>query len=85
MASMSNIKVALDISDINKIVRLRCMSINCKHNTANTSHGESIGLCNMKYICLSESGACLSIDPATKDRKDGITTIQTKKGVRDER
>jgi hypothetical protein len=62
MAEMK-MKVTLDLSDVTRIVQVYCTALDCDHNTANRSHGQSIGHCDFKHICIDEDGKCLAYVP----------------------
>ena len=42
--------IRLDTADLDKLCKVHCMALECANNTANRSHGESIGLCNCKHV-----------------------------------
>jgi len=44
---------------------LHCDALNCRHNTANRSHGESAGLCDYKHVTLSNDGTCEDFELAS--------------------
>ena len=62
MAEMK-MKVNLDLSDVTRIVQVQCMALDCEHNTANRSHGQSIGHCDYKHICVGVDGKCNAYMP----------------------
>ena len=42
---------------------LHCEALDCKHNTANRSHGESAGLCDYRHTAIGDGGMCLDFEP----------------------
>ena len=58
----NDIRVKFDIGELRKLVVIHCNAFACSHNTANRSHGESIGLCDYKHIVVDENGKCTACD-----------------------
>lgn len=52
------LKVNLSLEDVTRVVSVYCMALHCEHNTAQRSHGQSIGHCDYKHICVSKDGKC---------------------------
>lgn len=57
MAGLS-MKIRLDMDDVERVVQVHCMMMDCPHNTRNCSHGQSAGFCNLKHVCIGKDGRC---------------------------
>ena len=60
----SHMTLTLDISSLNALCQLYCQALDCAHNTAQRSHGTSIGHCDFKHLCLTSGGNCKSYKPS---------------------
>lgn len=55
--------------EIEPIVKLRCMAVNCKNNLINAANVPSnrMAYCNLKQILIGNNGWCTYYEPVAKE------------------
>jgi len=66
----TNMKITVDVSGLNILCQVRCMAIDCAHNTAQRSHGTSFGCCDFKHICMNSCGSCGEYTPTGNEENN---------------
>lgn len=65
MASLPDITVMLDTSQLDQIIRVNCFA-KCEHRDIQSA------TCNLKRIAIGKSGDCMRFEPATTKTTDAL-------------